>query len=131
MDEPTSKLDATTRDEVWNTIQKVKKEKTVVIVSHDSFEILNADNVAVVEGGRLTELGTPTELLENNPDSYLKSVRQRAEAAISTKDDAIDLKKRLENFCVSIDETKNKKEMSIDNEKAMTLSLTINGKGRG
>lgn len=79
MDEPTASLDATSKQEVWNAIDGLKKDRTVVVVSHDAFEIMNADNLALLENGKLTALGSPTELKEN---PYLKEVEKRVKKAL-------------------------------------------------
>ena len=83
MDEPTANLDSGSKQEVWNIIQSLRQEKTIVIVSHDAFEILNADNLALLEHGVLTEQGSPKSLLEKgNP--YLKEVEHRAQEALKS-----------------------------------------------
>lgn len=118
MDEPTSKLDSSSRDAVWKTISEIKKDKTIVIVSHDGYEILNADNVAVVSKGLLTETGNPKELLKNK-DSYLRSVQNRIKNSDADKLTAMELLKQISSLSISVGN-------SIDAETEKTIKTVPN-----
>lgn len=96
-----ARLDSSSRDAVWKTISEIKKDKTIVIVSHDGYEILNADNVAVVSKGLLTETGNPKELLKNK-DSYLRSVQNRIKNSDADKLTAMELLKQMSSLSISV-----------------------------
>ena len=76
MDEPTSSLDATSKQAVWDTIESLKDEKTIIIVSHDAFEISNADDLTILEEGRITGKGAPVDLMERS-HPFIEQVQER------------------------------------------------------
>ena len=64
LDEATSLLDPRTARHLERSLSAVLSGRTVVAVAHRLHTAHDADRVAVVEGGRITELGTHEELLE-------------------------------------------------------------------
>jgi putative spermidine/putrescine transport system ATP-binding protein len=65
LDEPLSALDALTRATLRDEIRRIqlKVGMTAIYVTHDQAEALAvADRVGVMDGGRLVELGTPTDI---------------------------------------------------------------------
>jgi len=68
MDEPLSNLDARLREEIRVEIKAVVKEigVTVLYVTHDQGEAMAlADQIAVMDAGRIVQLGSPTKLYRN------------------------------------------------------------------
>lgn len=63
LDEWTEGLDALTEARVQSALDKLTSGKTVVVVAHRLETASRADYVAVMEDGRVTEYGTPDELL--------------------------------------------------------------------
>jgi ATP-binding cassette, subfamily B, bacterial MsbA len=66
LDEATSALDSESEAEVQKALDELMKEKTVIVVAHRLSTIQRADRIAVLEGGRLVELGTHAQLLARN-----------------------------------------------------------------
>lgn len=66
LDETTSSLDADNEYEIQNAFQKLTKGKTVLVIAHRLETILNADNIIVLDKGRILESGIHRELLEKN-----------------------------------------------------------------
>lgn len=74
LDEPTAMLDPEGRKEVIETVIRLNKEKnmTVVLITHNIEEAINADRVIVIENGRVCADDTPDkifmdkELIDNN-----------------------------------------------------------------
>jgi ABC-type multidrug transport system fused ATPase/permease subunit len=66
LDEATSLLDPRAARHLERSLSAVLAGRTVVAVAHRLHTAHDADRVAVVEGGRITELGTHEELLERN-----------------------------------------------------------------
>ena len=74
LDEPFSALDASLRGEVRAQVRHVLRlsRTTAVLVTHDQDEALSmADTVAVLDEGRVVQVGTPAEIYENPVSSWL------------------------------------------------------------
>ncbi|WP_075732668.1 ABC transporter ATP-binding protein [Streptomyces acidiscabies] len=63
LDEATALLDPTTARHTERALAAVLKNRTVIAIAHRLHTAHDADRVAVMEGGRLTELGTHEELV--------------------------------------------------------------------
>ena len=65
LDEATSALDNTTEVLIQHALDELCKGRTTLVVAHRLSTIRNADEIAVVLGGRITEQGTHEELMAN------------------------------------------------------------------
>ena len=63
LDEATSALDNTTEVLIQQALDELCKGRTTLVVAHRLSTIRNADEIAVVIGGRITERGTHQELI--------------------------------------------------------------------
>lgn len=63
LDEATSNLDPGTEQLVERALERVTRGKTVIVVAHRLSSAERADRVALVDGGRIVELGTHGELV--------------------------------------------------------------------
>jgi ATP-binding cassette subfamily B protein len=63
LDEATSALDSETEAAINRTLERLGKGRTVVSVSHRLAAIANCDRIFVLNGGRLTESGSHSELV--------------------------------------------------------------------
>ncbi len=64
LDEPTSSLDPESEEQIRLSLERLARGRTVLIVAHRLKSVYTADQIAVLDGGRLVELGTHDELLE-------------------------------------------------------------------
>jgi len=58
LDEPTANLDAIAAEQIKNSLDAIKKDRTVIIVSHSLSQIIDASHIVVLEKGRAVEDGT-------------------------------------------------------------------------
>jgi ATP-binding cassette subfamily B protein len=66
LDEPTSAIDAKAEYEIFERVQKLEKDKTVVIISHRFSTVRNADRILVLSDGKIIEEGNHQQLMKNN-----------------------------------------------------------------
>ncbi|BAU55609.1 Alpha-hemolysin translocation ATP-binding protein HlyB [Mucilaginibacter gotjawali] len=77
-DEATNALDANNEQVIMNNLQEFFNGRTVVIVAHRLSTVSNADNIIVVDRGRIIEQGTHHELTDLRGD-YYKLVKNQLE----------------------------------------------------
>ena len=62
LDEPTASLDAIATEQIKNSIDAVKKDRTVIIISHSISQIIDSEMVYALKTGRVEESGHPDEV---------------------------------------------------------------------
>jgi len=63
LDEATSAVDTATELQVQNSLEKLLEGRTTFVVAHRLSTIMRADQILIIDGGRLIERGTHRELL--------------------------------------------------------------------
>jgi ATP-binding cassette subfamily B protein len=66
LDEATSFLDVENESKIQRALSELIKNKTVIIIAHRMRTIANADKIIVLDEGRISEQGSPEELLAQN-----------------------------------------------------------------
>ena len=65
-DEATSALDKYSEGIIHNSITQLKNDTSIIIVAHRLSSVLLCDKIVVLKDGKITGIGTPAQLLENN-----------------------------------------------------------------
>jgi ATP-binding cassette, subfamily B, heavy metal transporter len=63
LDEATSALDSRTEAEIQATLQAIEQGRTTIVIAHRLSTVVHADQIVVLEAGRVAEQGTHGELL--------------------------------------------------------------------
>ena len=62
LDEPTASLDAIATEQIKASIDAIKQGRTVIIISHNIGQIVDADMIYVLDQGRVVESGKPDDV---------------------------------------------------------------------
>ena len=62
LDEPTASLDAIATEQIKNSLDAIKENRTTVIISHSISQIIDSDIIFVLKEGRVVESGTHEQL---------------------------------------------------------------------
>ena len=78
LDEATNALDANNEKVIMENLDQFFKGRTVVVVAHRLSTVRNADQIIVLEKGRVVETGSHYELVERN-GAYFNLVKNQLE----------------------------------------------------
>ncbi|MCH4167926.1 MAG: ABC transporter ATP-binding protein/permease [Streptococcaceae bacterium] len=79
LDETTSSLDVDNEEEINEAMDYLMRDKTVVVIAHRLNTIINADQIVVLDEGKIRERGNHQTLLANN-DWYAQMYREQEKA---------------------------------------------------
>ena len=74
LDEATSSLDSRSELHVQKGLNRLMKGKTTIVIAHRLSTIANADYILALENGKITQFGSPAELLKDKQGLYAKLV---------------------------------------------------------
>ncbi|GMP95459.1 hypothetical protein CsSME_00044503 [Camellia sinensis var. sinensis] len=74
LDEATSALDVESERVVQQALDRLMKNRTTVMVAHRLSTIKNADQISVLQDGKIIEQGTHSSLVENKDGAYFKLI---------------------------------------------------------
>ncbi|HOU47589.1 MAG TPA: peptidase domain-containing ABC transporter, partial [Chitinophagales bacterium] len=63
-------LDAKNEKEITDNLNSFFKNKTVIVVAHRLSTVKNADQIIVLENGKIAEIGTHEQLVKNKANYY-------------------------------------------------------------
>ncbi|HWR61204.1 MAG TPA: ABC transporter ATP-binding protein [Clostridia bacterium] len=66
LDEATSSLDASSEHIVQKNLDELMKNRTTIVIAHKIATVVNADQIIVVDSGKIAGIGTHEELLKTN-----------------------------------------------------------------
>ncbi len=65
LDEATSALDSQTEREIQSSLELVSRDRTTIVIAHRLSTVITADEIIVLQDGRIAERGSHAELLRN------------------------------------------------------------------
>lgn len=77
LDEPSSAIDSETEIEIFSRLRDALKDKTVLLISHRLNTVKLADNIIVLDKGRIAETGSHSELIDLKGRYYELYMRQK------------------------------------------------------
>ena len=104
LDEPLSSLDPIAKGEVMDVLRKLKKEKTLIMVSHKLDAVMElADRVVFIEGGAVYEEGTVEEVIgkpkKEATQLFMSHMKDLHYDIKSVDFDRPELNARIEQYC--------------------------------
>ncbi|HVJ00314.1 MAG TPA: ABC transporter ATP-binding protein/permease [Sphingomonas sp.] len=88
LDEATSALDSRTEAEIQATLERIEQGRTTIVIAHRLSTIVHADEIVVLEAGRVAERGTHAALLRENglyAEMWNRQAQERAEEALAAE----------------------------------------------
>lgn len=83
LDEATANVDPESEQELTNAIEALTKEKTIIMIAHRLKTVRHADNILVIDGGKIVQSGTHEQLMQQG-GIYRRFVESR-ELAVGWK----------------------------------------------
>ena len=65
LDEATSSVDVVTEDRIQKAVRKLLNGRTSIIIAHRLSQITSCDKIVVIDGGKVSEIGSHDELIAN------------------------------------------------------------------
>ncbi len=88
LDEATSALDSRTEAEIQATLDRVSQRRTTIMIAHRLSTIVDADEIVVLEAGRVAEQGTHAGLLRKSglyAEMWARQQAEREEEAVAAE----------------------------------------------
>ncbi|WFN37118.1 ABC transporter ATP-binding protein/permease [Methanomicrobium antiquum] len=84
LDEATSSLDNISEQKIMESVEKLSKNMTVIIIAHRLSTVQNADQIFVLKGGKLVERGSHNELMELRGEYQRLYLGQKKDGFVET-----------------------------------------------
>ncbi len=88
LDEATSALDSRTEAEIMETLEAIERGRTTIVIAHRLSTIVNADQIVVLEAGRVVERGTHAALLAQGglyAEMWARQAQEQEEEALTVE----------------------------------------------
>ena len=79
LDEATANIDPENEELIIDAFNELTKDKTIIMIAHRLKTVKNADNIIVLDNGKISEMGRHEELIKNN-GIYKKFIDDREQA---------------------------------------------------
>jgi peptide/nickel transport system ATP-binding protein len=86
MDEPTASLDVLTRKRILELLDRIKEERSLLVISHDANTVASLENLIVLYSGRVMEAGKTDLLLKDPRHPYTRDLLRAHPFMKTTKD---------------------------------------------
>jgi len=86
MDEPTASLDVLTRRRILGLLERIKEERSLLVISHDASTVASLENLIVLYSGRVMEAGKTDLLLKDPRHPYTRDLLRAHPFMDTTKD---------------------------------------------
>ena len=83
LDEATSALDSRTESDILATLEAIERGRTTIVIAHRLSTVVDADQIVVLDAGRIAERGSHAELLRRGglyAEMWTRQAREREEA---------------------------------------------------
>ncbi|MFA5965919.1 MAG: ABC transporter ATP-binding protein/permease [Sphingomonas sp.] len=83
LDEATSALDSRTESEILDTLQAIERGRTTIVIAHRLSTVVHADEIVVLEAGRVVERGSHAALLRKKglyAEMWSRQAQEREQA---------------------------------------------------
>ena len=90
LDEATSALDTNTEKDIQAALKRVSQDRTTLVIAHRLSTVVDADEIIVLDEGRIVERGTHAELVAIGDGAYLGMWQRQQEA--------VEVARRLEDL---------------------------------
>ncbi len=88
LDEATSALDSRTEGEILDTLQAIERGRTTIVIAHRLSTVVHADEIVVLEAGRVVERGSHAVLLRKKglyAEMWNRQAQERAEETLAAE----------------------------------------------
>ena len=83
LDEATSALDSRTEADILDTLRRIERGRTTIVIAHRLSTVVHADQIVVLDAGRIAERGSHAELLRRGglyAEMWARQAHEREEA---------------------------------------------------
>ena len=82
MDEATANVDSDTDTKIQRAISKAFEEQTLLCIAHRVDTILGYDRVAVLDAGRVVEIGPPAALAADAESAFARIIAKKQQRSL-------------------------------------------------